>query len=264
MHSRKYSQSNCKTICVWFSQCCAHKSSEAVHQANRSMEKDCLVNEVWSGATEGCVCHQIYSAAALWFPAAVKQWGGDWSKLHCSCQPPDCLQPFDGVSLLQTNCLSPVPLLTHKYSNSSPNLPHSLYLCLMFCLPLAFFKCQDTTQVHDQQVAQWLGGWSSSSLSFPALAPLSPQQWCKDQHLTKSTFYIQTHMDTWKRTNLSLSRVQRCFLQHAQVKAKQHQTLTVKNVWAETRKVFYSNSVGKDKHQNECLLWDFKKLRWTF
>ncbi len=140
MHSPKYTQSNCKTICVWFSPCCAHKNSEAVHQANRSMEKDCLVNEVWSGATEGCVCHQIYSAVALWFPAAVKQWGGDWSKLHCSCQPPNCLQPFDGVSLLQTNCLSPVPLLTHKYSSdSSPNLPHSLYLCLMFCLPLVFF-----------------------------------------------------------------------------------------------------------------------------
>lgn len=29
------------------------------------MEKDYLVNEVYSGVTAGCVCHQIYSAAAL-------------------------------------------------------------------------------------------------------------------------------------------------------------------------------------------------------
>lgn len=35
---------------------CPLGKSEAVHQANRSMEKDCLVIEVWSGATEGCVC----------------------------------------------------------------------------------------------------------------------------------------------------------------------------------------------------------------
>lgn len=28
-------------------------------------------------------------------PAAVKQWGSDWRKLHQSCQPPDCSEPFD-------------------------------------------------------------------------------------------------------------------------------------------------------------------------
>lgn len=138
----KYSQSGCKTIRMVFPVSCPLGKSEAVHQANRSMEKDCLVNEVWSGATEGCVCHWIYSAAAPWFPAAVKQWGGDWSKLDCSCQPPDCLQPSDGISLSLTNCLSPVPLLTRVRTNMaifSPNLPHSLYLCLIFSLPLDCF-----------------------------------------------------------------------------------------------------------------------------
>lgn len=128
MHSPKSSQSNYKTICVWLSWCCAHKNSKAVHQANWSTEKDCLVNEVWSGATEGCVCHQIYSTAALWFPAAVKQSGGDWSKLHCSCQPPDCLQPFDGVSLLPTNSLSPAHTCSQiqQFFPSPPTLLLSL------------------------------------------------------------------------------------------------------------------------------------------
>lgn len=205
MHSLKYSQSDCKTICLWFSRCCAHKNSEVVHQANRSMEKDCLVNEVWSGATEGCVCHQIYSAAALWFPAAVKQWGGDWSKLHCSCQPPNCLQPFDGVSVLQRNCLTPTLLLTHVHTNTAIFLLTSYILLHLSDLlsDICFLKCQDTTQVHDQQVTQWLSGRCSFlSLSFPTLALLTPQQsWCKDQCPRKHTFYIQIHIDTGRKTN---------------------------------------------------------------
>lgn len=32
--------------------------------------------------------------------------GGDWSKLHQSCQPPDCSEPFDTAALAATNCLS--------------------------------------------------------------------------------------------------------------------------------------------------------------
>lgn len=83
--SPKNSQRSCKTICEWFSECWVHK---AVHQANRPMEKDFRVNEVWSAATEDSVCHQIYTTVVLWFPAAVKQWGSDWSKLHSSCQHP--------------------------------------------------------------------------------------------------------------------------------------------------------------------------------
>lgn len=139
MHSLQYSQSDCKTICVWCARCCADKDSEAVHQANLSIEKNCLVNEVWSGATEGCVCHQIYSAVALWFPAAVKQWGGDWSKLHCSCQPPSCLQP-GMVSLSYKLSLSSVLAHTHDKSTAIfLQTSHTLYLCLTFCLPLLLF-----------------------------------------------------------------------------------------------------------------------------
>lgn len=142
-----------------FSWWCTHNNRKGVHQANRSMEKDCLINEVWSRATEGCVCHQIYSAAALWFPAAVKQWGGDWSKLHCSCQPCYCLQPFDGVSRLQTNCLSPVPSLTHVHTNThffSPLLTsHTLSLIsAWYSVCHLFFQMSRTIQVHDQQVTQ--------------------------------------------------------------------------------------------------------------
>lgn len=65
MHSPQYSRSDRETIWCMVFTVYAHKNSEAVHQANWSLEKDCLVNEVWSGATEGCVCHQIYSAVAL-------------------------------------------------------------------------------------------------------------------------------------------------------------------------------------------------------
>ena len=143
MYSLKYSQSDCKTICVWFSLRCDDKDSEAVHQANLSMEKDCLVNEVWSAATEGCVCHQIYSAVALWFPAAVKQWGGDWSKLHCSCQPPSCLQPFDGVALSLTNKLSLFRALartrTHKNTAISLLTTHTLFISVWYSVCHLFF-----------------------------------------------------------------------------------------------------------------------------
>lgn len=121
--------------------CWAHTSDGGLHQANRSMEKDCPVNEVWSGATKGCVCHRIYSAAAPWFPAAVKQWGGDWSKLRRSCQPPDCSQPFDSVALSSTNCLSPVPRLTHVHTDTShvfPNLPH-LLISIRYSVRLLFY-----------------------------------------------------------------------------------------------------------------------------
>lgn len=41
--------------------------------------------------------------------------GGDWSKLHQSCQPPDCSEPFDTAALAATNCLSVA------HSSQTPN-----------------------------------------------------------------------------------------------------------------------------------------------
>lgn len=61
MHLPKHSLSDtCKKMHLFN----IHKTKAAVHQANWSTEKDCHVNEVCSGATEGRV-YQIYSAAAL-------------------------------------------------------------------------------------------------------------------------------------------------------------------------------------------------------
>lgn len=102
-------------------------SSEALDQGHQSIEKDHLVNEVFCRATEGCVCHQIYSAAPP--DSLQQQWGGDWSKLHSSCQPSDYLQP--------PHIVSTAPSLTHVCNMStflSPASQQGFYLCVIFAL----------------------------------------------------------------------------------------------------------------------------------
>jgi len=138
----KYSQSNGKTICEWFSHCWVHKKRNALHQTNRSMEKDFLVNEVWSVATEDWICHQIYTTVILWFPEAVKQWGGNWTKLYYSCLCLSCKQivflSFPGWHMYQQTAIF---LLTS----------HTHFLSLHDILSATFSKCQETARVHVQQ-----------------------------------------------------------------------------------------------------------------
>lgn len=55
----------------------AYTGGKRVHEANRSMEKDCPVNEVCSGATEGPRRYQIYDAASPRFPRSsetMREW----------------------------------------------------------------------------------------------------------------------------------------------------------------------------------------------
>lgn len=69
-----------------------------------------------------------------------QQWGGDWSKLHSSCQPSDYFQP--------SHIVSTAPSLTHVCTMSiflSPASQEGFYLCLIFALLAVLRNCQNNS-----------------------------------------------------------------------------------------------------------------------